>query len=370
VNAPIQGGVPVGEGPEPKELPAGRPASADALEPIITDRDDGVPFDADAAREQALQAFRDAEGDEEETLERAPKPEEEKKPAAPEPEPDEEDEHAKKLREELTEKDGKLSQDKLERAFASLTKQEKRLKNKVKALGQEREVFVGERERVAALQKEIETERATLAARRDKAKSKPLEALTELGWSYEDLVKYVMQDGKIPPEKLVADMKAEQARELQEQKKELDALKTDIEKSKVIAAGTDYERKLRANIADLHPAYRYVSKYPVEEVQDLVLQIQVQHWEENQKLPAGKQKTIDSKEILDMLENRQAEIVKRLGLESGQAGAPSANPGTAKSKTLTNEVTAERGRKPAESDETPFDREAALEEARRSLRAG
>jgi hypothetical protein len=375
--AQVVGGVPAGPEPVIAELPAGRKASAIEVDPVIIESDD-AGFDVDEARARALAALEagdeggDAPGELPEEEEEKTKPEPKPKPDEPEAE-EEEDAHSKRLREELTEKDGKLSQDKLERAFAALTKQEKRLKAKVATLGQERDTFKAERDQVLALRKDVEEARTKDSERRERAKTKPLEALTELGWSYEDLIKYVMQDGKIPPEKLIKDMEAEQSRKFEAVRAELEEAKNDVVKHRTIAAGTDYERRLRASVADALPSFTYLPAYPVKEVQDLVLSIQVGRYEENTKLPEGKQKSLDSIEILKELEQRQAEIVelhsKRLGLKPGQAGAAAANPGTGKSKPLTNDATSERGRRPPPDEDAPFDRDAALEEAIRSLKA-
>lgn len=353
-------GTPAPDAPEPADLPAGGRASADAIEPIVTEADDGTPFDVEAARARALKLQHGDDGED--------KPEEAKKPPEPKAEPesvgDGDEEESKKARAELMDKDGKLDNDKLERAFASLTKQEKRLRKREGELRDGRKGFelqqAQHKESLAAL----EQEREQFRTRRERAKKNPLSALEELGWTYEQVVKYVVDDGKVPPEKLVRDIEEATKTRLDELKREKDELQADVEKHRTIQAGTDYERRLRANVAELHSAYKYVSKWPVSEVQDAVLQIQVQHYEENARNPQGKQKTIDSKEILDILENRQAEIVNRLGLESGQAGAATQKPEAGKSKPLTNDATAVRASVPKHDDEdTPFDRDAALKEA-------
>ncbi len=364
-----QGGVPAGPDVEPKELPAGGKASADAIDPIITEADDGTPFDVEAARKKVVASQREREGstggtgdeDEETTKPETPKPKES------EPKEEPEDEESKKARAELLDKDGKLSQDKLERAFAALTKQEKRLKKREGDFREQRKVLESERGQLEEKLKGFEREHTEFSAVREKAKTKPLEALKALGWSYEDLVKYVVADGKVPVEKLVKDMEESHKSELEKNRAELENVKQDIERSRTIASGTDYERKLRANVAELHPAYRYVSKYPVNEVQDEVLRIQVAHYEHNQKVRPSEHLTIDSKEILDMLENRQAEIVKRLGLEPGQAGAVTQKPETGKSKPLTNDATSVRANVPSaeNDDDVPFDRDKALREVTR-----
>lgn len=367
---PAPQGVSAPDAPEPSALPEGGRASADAIEPIITESDDGTPFDVEAARARALklQQGEGGDGDEEEPRKpEAAKPKEEKKPS--ETEEPEEDPEDKKLRESLTEKDGKLSQDKLERAFASLTKQEKRLKKRVGDFRTEQKSFELQQEQHQIAVREVEAEREQGRARRERAKTNPLEALNEIGWTFEQLTKYVMADGKIPPEKLIADMESSVKERLDKLSKEKDDLQQNIEKQRVIAAGTEYERKLRANVNELLPSYDFLQTYDPVEVQDLVLQIQVMHYEENAKNPKGQQKTIDSKEILDMLENRQAETAarhaRRPSVKSGQAGAETQKPEAGKSKPLTNDATAVRASVPSKKDDedTPFDRDAALKEA-------
>jgi len=84
--------------------------------------------------------------------------------------------------------------------FAAIVKKEKQIVRERQAIKAERERLELER---MAFQKDIE------AMKRFKELSNPMDALKEKGWSYEDLTNFVLQEGKVPPEKLVGDIKKE-----------------------------------------------------------------------------------------------------------------------------------------------------------------
>jgi hypothetical protein len=112
------------------------------------------------------------------------------------------------------------SQTKLSKGFAKLAAKEERHERRVAedtAKAQQREADFAARE---AKLKPLEEAQA-------RAANSPLEALQLLGYSYKDLVDYVMADGKIPPEKFVERFTQQQKSEFDQVRAELEAIKNE-----------------------------------------------------------------------------------------------------------------------------------------------
>ncbi len=118
------------------------------------------------------------------------------------------------------------TQAKLSKGFAKLAAEQDRHDRRVEkdraALQAEREAFAAER-----------AENEAFKAARAKAKTSPLEALQELGWTYREVVDYVLADGKIPPEKLAERLSNESKSEIARVQAELEAIKAQRQEEQV-----------------------------------------------------------------------------------------------------------------------------------------
>lgn len=123
-----------------------------------------------------------------------------------------------KTKAEPDKKPEEQTQKKLSDGFAKLAAREERHDRRVA------EDTAKAREREAAYEAR-EARLKPMEEAYEKAKSSPLEALQTIGWSYKELVDYVMADGKIPPEKFAERLS-------QQQKTELDAMKAELESIK------------------------------------------------------------------------------------------------------------------------------------------
>jgi hypothetical protein len=273
----------------------------------------------------------------------------------------------------LSDKDGKLDQSKVDRAFAKLTAEGKRLRAKSEAFKTERSTFEQAKAQYDAA---IETAAQRLQARdaehdkfNEAAKNSPLGVLEKFGWDVPKLIKFIQNDGKHSPEDLIRDTKSEYEKRFETQQKELEELRNSLKQDKVKTAANQYEANAIKTMEGLMEKYEFISKYDLRtEIAPKVLQNIAHIYREGGdlngvKYPKGT--ALDPKTVLDYFEAQTAKEVSRFGIRPGQAGATSsvAKPGAAQPKALSNADTSSRGVKASDEDE-PFDREAAWREVR------
>jgi hypothetical protein len=345
--------------------PAASPAALESagasvlIEPSNDTGDDGG-FDADSARAAAAEMLRG--GDE------AP-------PEAPEKPVDEktteelsEEERLAARKQKLSDEKGKLSQDKLDNAFAKLTAEGKRLRAKVEAHKAERATFeTAKAQYDAAIEKAAERvngQEKEWNDFREQAKTSPLTVLEKLGWSVPKLIKFIENDGKHTPEDQLAETKTTYDKRFEELQRELESTKSSLKQREFKTAASQYEANATAKMAELMPKYEYISKYDLKtEVAPKVLQNIAHIYREGGQVgdktyPKGT--ALDPQVILDYFEAQTAKEVSRFGVRPGQAGAANsaAKPGAAQPKTLSNADTSSRSVK-QNTDDEEFDRDDA-----------
>jgi len=136
------------------------------------------------------------------------------------------------------------------------------LKHKTKRFEAEREAFAAEKtkqdtahtERMTALEKR----EAEFNARVERAAKTPLEALKELGWTPEQLLKYVGENGEIPQERLYETLEKKfQAKldeiksETKKQTEEREAREKEAKKARDAELVTGFERKVGTEIVEI-----------------------------------------------------------------------------------------------------------------------
>ena len=330
--------------------------------------DGGESFDRDAAL-ASLGALGTESGEEE--LAAAAEAEPEK---TPEQQTDEERTEARKKR--LSDEKGKLSQDKLDGAFAKLTAEGKRLRGKVEAFKAERATFDQAKSQYdAAIEQaatRVNAKEAEFAKTEADFKASPLGVLEKYGWDVPKLVKWIQNDGKLGPEEQIQDTRVEYDKRLQEHSKKVEELENKLKERDFKAAASQYEAKALETMRGLIDKYEFVSKYDLAtEVAPKVLQNIAAIYREGGELngvkyPKGT--ALDPKTVLDYFESKEAAALARFGIRPGQAGATSgvAKPGAVQPKALSNSDTASRGVKPP-SDDSEFDREQAWREVQNLL---
>lgn len=310
-------------------------------------------------------------------VDEAPAVETEEAEAATEEKPAEEQSEEERLearKRKLSDKDGKLDQSKVDRAFAKLTAEGKRLRIKAEAFKAERATFESAKAQYdAAIEtaaQRVTAKEAEFAKFEADAKTSPLGVLEKFGWSVEKLVKFIQNDGKHSPEDLIKDTKSEYEKRFETQQKELEELRNSLKQDKVKSAASQYEANAIKTMEGLMDKYEFINKYDLKtEIAPKVLQNIAHIYREGGeingvKYPKGT--ALDPKTVLDYFEAQTAKEVSRFGIRPGQAGATSsvAKPGAAQPKALSNADTSSRGVKASDEDE-PFDRDAAWQEVRK-----
>lgn len=343
-----------------------------------SDGGDEGGFDRQAALDAVGAQLRDAKTEAGET-------ETETEPAATETKPGDEaktDEQLEKerldaKRKKLSDPEGKLSQDKLDNAFAKLTAEGRRLRTKA----EEHKANVASFEAAKAQYDAAIEQHAQRVQARDKEhddflarmKKDPLGALEKSGWTVEKLVAWIQNDGKHTPESLIEETRSKYDTEIEALRKENEEIKNGLKKSRFESAAAQYEAKATATMEALMPSYEYISKYDLKtEVAPKVLQNIAYIYREggnvgDKHYPKGT--ALDPKVILDYFEAQTAKEVSRFGVRPGQAGAANraANPGAVQPKTLSNADTGARGVRTQDDDDSVFDREAALRQVNQML---
>lgn len=231
--------------------------------------------------------------------------------------------------------------------WAKLRSQEKRHNRRVAEQTQElntgRDALKTERASFDSERQAFTAERDAHRALREEAKRSPLKALEQIGWTLPALTKYVADNGQIPAEKMMADMKLEYDEGLKKQAAELEVLKNETKKAEEakttrerIEAARGYEVKVWERIKSV--ITQDFAKYPhiADAVQDpegaarthqRVLALQVAAMNGQHPDFPGQEKYLAESDALLYAERELAKIYswRRTGqagtVETGQPGA-------------------------------------------------
>lgn len=277
-------------------------------------------------------------------------------------------------RKKLSDDEGKLSQDKLDGAFAKLTAEGRRHKARLAEFNTQKTQFETAKAQydaaVNAAAERVTAQEKEFADLKEQAKSSPLGVLEKLGWDVKRLVSFIQNDGKHTPETQIEDTRREYDQRIAAQQKKLEELENGIRERSFKSAAADYQTKATKQITELMPKYPLAGTYDLAtEIVPKVLQNITHIYREGGELggvkyPKGT--ALDPKAVLDHFEAQEAKALARHGFRPGQAGtaASAAQPGAVQPKTLSNKDTSSRAVKPPSEDEE-FDREAALAEVQR-----
>lgn len=228
--------------PAPGADPSGGAPPADAVveSPVVeTVADDGVEDDAEAREAAALAELTGKATPKEEK----PKPKEEPKEEIP-------------------------SIEEQSRSFAALKHKTQRFNEERAAFAEEKRAF---EETQAKDKAEIEKLRTELEGRRERAKKTPLEALKELGWTPDQLLQYIGENGEIPKDRLFQTLKEEMQKELEEVRNETkkerearEAAEAENLKKRQAEESSAFQRRVGMEIVDIATQeaekYKYLNK--------------------------------------------------------------------------------------------------------------
>ncbi len=157
---------------------------------------------------------------------------------------------------EPAEKPAEVTQAKLSKGFAKLRAQEERFERRAA----EMEAAHAQREATYA---ERDTKYAGYEQALQEARQSPLRALKLLGWEYDQLAKYVLNDGQLPPEQMAKHLQEHQQSEFQRLQGEIESLKQERAKEGEARAAREFEGRVEG---DVHALFKGDSpdgaKYP------------------------------------------------------------------------------------------------------------
>src|SRR6185436_2406702 len=237
-------------------------------------------------------------------------------------------------------KDGKLDEGKLSAAFAKVREQERRAKARAQQLEADRQAIL-------AARKEVDDARAQEEPIRALAKSNPIEYLKKQGWTKQQIADFIINDEKLTPEHLVADMDARVKAQLEDLDRRQREFAENVEKQRVQAKAAEYESLVLTQIStqiDAYPLTKRMASRPGEDLHKATLNYLARVYRDEGKALAPK-------DALEYFENRFREERDALSDPPGQAGTvPTGKPGAGQPRALTNGDTSERGVNPLPED--------------------
>lgn len=221
--------------------------------------------------------------------------------------------------------------------FAALAKKERIARQQSQRIKQ-LETQIAERERAVA-----ERERSW----EDEFKKSPLEAIKRRGYSYEDLTKAALNDGKFQPETEIKEVRSELDRMRQEQadkeKKAIEAEKQ-AEQQREQQAVETFKTNIAGHIESNKEKYELTALFEAEE---LVFQTVEEHYLRTSK--DGKPKILSLDEACDLVESYLENEIERTATSSKKFQSKfqalkaqketEAKPTSKTSTTLTNDFT-------------------------------
>jgi hypothetical protein len=238
--------------------------------------------------------------------------------------------------------------------FAALTRLDRDIKAKQAAFQAERKAFEAEK---AEMLKQREEMSKINTDYKTKLKADPLSFLTENDVQFDELVERKLNDGKMTPEKMVQQLKAELDAKYS---KELEELKRSIKEKEEAEEQAKYDNTVngfKSQISDFVTAnkdtYELIN---AEQAQDLVFDVIETHFQETSA--AGEPKVLSIEEAARAVEQHlEGEVRKKLELKKfKQTSQPQeAKDGKQTAPTLSNTMSSEvpiRGEKQMSKEES------------------
>lgn len=224
--------------PAPATPAPASPADKAAAQPKPAERVSGADVDRDALMAEALSVAKGTK----------PAPVEGKEPPAPAEPSTDAQLKPKEGEEDIPPPPADLTQKKLSEGFAKLERQRRR----------DQKEFAAKTTELATRETALKTREAAIASHEAAMKAAaqdPLSYLKAGGWEFEELVNFVIQDGKVPPEVLAKRASEQHKAEIEKTKQEVEALKKQKQYEQDVLLSNEWERRTAAGIdAKLGPA--------------------------------------------------------------------------------------------------------------------
>lgn len=307
-------------------------------------------------------------------------PAEEKKPET-EAEVDENegaDDETDERRKKALSTDGKLDEEKLGRAFARARDQERRQAARGKALESEKQTILAARSEYETRVKEFNERYEPLL---ELATKNPVQYLLKAGWNKQQIADFIVNDEKLPPERLIAEADTR----VRSQLEDLDRRQREFEEKQLLgttqAKAREYENLVDSQVRAMAPKFSLTMKMATADAGEGGDPLSVMHKavlnyissDYKRRVEAGEQnvKALAPRQALEYFESRLER--QRAALADGvpgQAGAgkTAGQPGAGQPRPLTNDSSSERSAPPPSTGNDEQD-EAARQKAFNKLLA-
>jgi hypothetical protein len=281
-------------------------------------------------------------------------PAEEKKPETEEEvdEEDGKDDEVDDRRKKALSKDGKLDEEKLSSAFARLRDQERRAKARAQSIDSDKQAILTARAEYDERVNEFKSKYEPLL---ELATKNPVQYLLKAGWTKQDIADFIVNDEKLPPERLIA----EADQRMKTQVEDLDRRQREFEqnqaKEKTQSKAREYENLVDSQVRAMAPKFSLTLKMATVDAGEGGDPLSVMHKavlnyissDYKRRVEAGEQnvKALAPRQALEYFESRLERQRAALADEvPGQAGAgkTAAQPGAGQPRPLTNDSSSER----------------------------
>ncbi len=219
--------------------------------------------------------------------------------------------------------------------FAALSRKEKAIREREREIEQKIAQF---EERMASFEKPAVEEPAKEPEipLEYRLKKNPLQTLEELGLSYEDLTKMVLNDGQLPADMQMKLMREELENDYRSKFEELETKLTEKEKAEEEAKYNETITQFKSDINEFVDGSENYELIQQSEAYDLVYDVIEQYYEENQRILDTKEAADQVEEYLEEEYGKILEKSKKLGARKLSAEQPQASKPAGQSPTLSN----------------------------------
>lgn len=211
------------------------------------------------------------------------------------------------------------SEDELTQNWVRLRSQEARFKDRI---GKERGALQADREAFAKEKAEHELEVNPYRESKTKAKSHPLAALQEMGWTFDQLMDYVSRKGQIPQERIIADLKLQFDEETTKTRAQLEEIKAEKAKAEHGQLVSKYEgaveHEVKTTLSQYPHLERFVAKFGHERLMPKVFQQLHQNALQKNFLPPS--------QVLRSFEEELSTVAPLFGTPSPSPGGAGSGP--------------------------------------------
>jgi len=256
------------------------------------------------------------------------------------------DEHDEKRKKALS-KEGKLEEERLEKAFIKLRQQERRGKERAIANENDKKAIIAARQEYDQRVQQFNAEYQPLLKL---ARENPIEFLAKAGWDKAKVADWIVNDNKLPPERLIA----EADQRMREQTEALDRRQTEFEERQAQAQlqgkAREYEATVFSQVSHMASSGEYpltlaMAKVDAGENGDVNQTIAAAVKNYCAKVYKETGKALAPVAAMRYFEQRLARQKEALGggaPAQGGAGKTAGQPGAGQPRLLTNNDTSER----------------------------